>query len=1040
MSNDLHNQIRSTIRRALYSTLGIPMLALPVAMAQQATNQTAAATGGAPVKMEKTVVTGSLIPTAETVGPAPVDIVGAERIQQVGSQDVLATLKALNPGFAGNVNVGQTVNNGGFGEANVAIRNLSTLVLLNGRRLGNSAFSNGALVDVNTIPLSMIERIEVLKDGASALYGSEAVGGVVNIITKKNYTGAEISGRVGFPTQKTSNDLLEYRTSIVAGTSTEQSWITAGAQYYHFDPLLTKDRALASLGNAERAAMNLQAASYISPSFPGKVQARSGNGTRYLLANSPFLIGLKGYNPNLLGGPPDGSGKYNTPGSPPVFPGQTFSGPTAVDDYDTYAIAHGYVDPTGNGLGPYIRTSGAGAPSPLGSAQLNTTLFGTHSILSQDRRQIFGSGEHDLYGKQVQLFGQFLYSNNESVGALAPAPVISLGPFDSNINVPSNNVYNPFGINLGPDGSATPRIRSRFIQSGNRIFDALTDYYHIVAGLKGEFESGYTYNAAYTYDRYDQTQFTRNAVNGAALDLALQPNVDPALATAGFSRLRGPTGNFVPMYNIFFTPTEPFPTRTGPNSQTTIDAIKTTLFQSGQSEEWDMDGSITGEPFELPAGKLAFAIGGGFQSASLRIDFDGLTQIGKVPGLNAQNPTSGRRDAWSGFVEVKIPVISPDMNIPVFHSVEISAAGRYETFEPGGSSKVPKVLVRWQPLDEQVTLRGSYSQSFIAPTTFQLFGGSAQNNPFLSVADGTFQETTVNASTRTLKPVDAENYGGGVVFSPKCVKGLTLSADYYHIKTKHDIFRLSEQSMVNNLETNGVNSIYAPNFRFDDGSQLTTAAPNQITSGNWGSLVVPLANGAEQETYGLDLAASYQLATETAGKFTFYGNANYLLSYKYADPTIGGPFHYEGQYTDRINGIGGGQGLLPDYIINTGVTWEYPVRQDNLAVTINATYIPETDDPGTLHPAVGGTSNDFTSDGSLWKIDPWFKIDLQLAYEFGKNKTERDWYDGTTIRIGVSNITDEKPPIIASSFEDNTDKSSYDLLGRFVYFELAKKF
>src|SRR6266480_4086162 len=140
MSNDLHNQIRSTIRRALYCTLGIPMLALPVALAQQATNQTAAATGEKPLKMEKTVVTGSLIPTAETVGPAPVDIVSAEKIQQVGSQDVLATLKALNPGFAGNGNVGQTINNGGFGEANVLLRNLSTLVLVNGRRLGNSAF------------------------------------------------------------------------------------------------------------------------------------------------------------------------------------------------------------------------------------------------------------------------------------------------------------------------------------------------------------------------------------------------------------------------------------------------------------------------------------------------------------------------------------------------------------------------------------------------------------------------------------------------------------------------------------------------------------------------------------------------------------------------------------------------------------------------------------------------------------------------------------------------------------------------------------
>src|SRR5436309_8374815 len=104
MSNDLHNQIRSTIRRALYSTLGIPMLALPVAMAQQATNQTAAATGERPVKMEKSVVTGSLIPTAETVGPTPVQSVSVEDIQRAGTSDVMATLRKLSPGFQGGGN------------------------------------------------------------------------------------------------------------------------------------------------------------------------------------------------------------------------------------------------------------------------------------------------------------------------------------------------------------------------------------------------------------------------------------------------------------------------------------------------------------------------------------------------------------------------------------------------------------------------------------------------------------------------------------------------------------------------------------------------------------------------------------------------------------------------------------------------------------------------------------------------------------------------------------------------------------------------
>ena len=171
MSNDLHNQIRSTIRRALYGTLGIPMLALPVAMAQQATNQTAAATGERPVKMEKSVVTGSLIPTAETVGPAPVQTLSNEAITQAGSADALLTLKKLVPSFTGGGNYLGSVNNNvnigaGFqaftGESYVSLRNLSTLVLIDGQRVVSTALSGGQAIDLNSIPLAMIERIEAL--------------------------------------------------------------------------------------------------------------------------------------------------------------------------------------------------------------------------------------------------------------------------------------------------------------------------------------------------------------------------------------------------------------------------------------------------------------------------------------------------------------------------------------------------------------------------------------------------------------------------------------------------------------------------------------------------------------------------------------------------------------------------------------------------------------------------------------------------------------------------------------------------------------
>jgi len=168
------------------------------------------------------------------------------------------------------------------------------------------------------------------------------------------------------------------------------------------------------------------------------------------------------------------------------------------------------------------------------------------------------------------------------------------------------------------------------------------------------------------------------------------------------------------------------------------------------------------------------------------------------------------------------------------------------------------------------------------------------------------------------------------------------------------------------------------------------------------------------------------LETEKAGVFNFYGNANILFSYKYSDPVAGGPYDYAGLYSDLNNvGIGGEQGTLPDFQLNTGVSWDIC----NFTLNVNARYIPEVD---------VWFGSDFTVDGSPWTVDAWYAIDMQLAYEFRQNK--HDWLNGTRLAIGVNNLTDNEPPLIASSFEDNTDKSTYDIVGRFVYFEISKKF
>ena len=981
----------------------VTVLALAGAARAQDTNAPTEQNTSAPTELKRVVVTGSLIPTAETVGPAPVETISAAEIEKVGAQDVLQLVKRLSPAFQGNGNTGQEVNNGGFGESYVSIRNLPTLVLLNGRRLGNSSFSNGGLVDLNTIPLAAIERVEVLKDGASALYGSEAEGGVVNIITKKEFSDVEFGGRYGAATGQ--GKFTEQRVSAVMGSTTEHSSLMVAAQYYHRDALQTSDRNIASMSADELAANNVDpyGVSYMSPSFPGKVQDSTG---AYILKSSPLLAPFGLYDPNAPKSPPripNGSGGY-----------KVFSGPTAVSDYRN--------DPSWGSPAnsPYV-------PDP--GVILNTTTLGTDTIQSQDRKNVFVSGTHELFGKQMELFSDFLYANIDSEGRLAPSPVVGLGAMQDNINIPANNIYNPFGIALGPDAGSGglppggPRVRSRFWDSGNRLFDSQTDYYHLVGGLKGEFDNGWGYNAAYNYNCYDQIEYTRNAINGAALGLALQPSANSNNAALGLSKLAGANGQPVPMYNLFSIP--------GQNSAATLDAIRTTLFQSGKSQEWDAIGTINGTPLDLPGGKLGVAGGGGFTSESLMVDYDGLTRIGEVPGLNAAQPTSGRRDSWAAFAETRIPITSPDLNLPLLRSLEFTVAGRYETFDPGGDKLVPKLGLRWQPFDEQVTIRASMAKSFVAPTTYELFGGNAASVPALYVpttpgAGASYsglQENENLTSNAGLKPATARSWGAGIVFTPKAVKGLTVSLDYYHIKTRNDIFRVPDQSMVDDINAKGVNSVWAPYFTKADGSKITTADPNQANDAEWGVLNDPLQNGASIETDGLDLSGVYQFEPENAGRFTLFANANILLHYDYSDP-VAGLFHYAGMYSDPNAGDPGGQGTLPDWQLNMGLTWDFR----NFTYSVDARYIPST-------RAASGQY--YTINGDGWRVNDWYSIDMQLAYEF---KSPGKWYHQTRFTVGCDNVTDNDPPLIAGAFEDNTDKSAYDIIGRFVYVEISKKF
>ncbi len=941
-----------------------PAIIITALLASVATLTTTPALGqdtNAPSRLKPTVVTGSYIPTAETVGPSPVDVVGRQEMEKVGTSDVLQTLRTFSAAFSGNGNIGQALNNGGYGEAYLAIRNLPTLVLLDGKRLAISPFSTFTQTfspDVNMIPVSFIDRIEVLKDGASTVYGSDAIGGVINIITKKRpEQGREdlfspwwgdIDAHYGFGMDHGTYN--EYRFSGDIGFDKGPTRLLVGAQYYYSDPIFAKDRPIASMSAQQLAAAGLNAIS-------------------------------------------------STPAS--------------------------------QALG--------------GTGILNTTLLNPISLQRQDRKSAFGNIEQDIFGDKLTVYGQVLYTDTDSRGQLAPAPIPLLSLY--NLTVPSNNPANPFGITFGSGTNATenPRVRSRLIETGNRTFESISSLWHFLAGAKGNlWDNKLTYdvNAAYSQTVSEQRQ---NSASSILLNEAMSPSAgNPNISLLG-----------TPIYNIFALP--------GVNDPATVNAIKAADSQTGFSDLFEALGVVTINVFDLPGGPFTLAPGAQFVHEKLVTGAGALLASGNLIGLNALPPFAGGiREREAGFIQAKIPVTSPDMHIPGFYSFEIGAEGRYETidshFTAGGGNNssdtaVPKVTARWQPIDEQLTIRGTYSQGFVVPQLTQLFGPPLNSNPYVvAPSDNTdltpiAQQQNVNyIANPDLPPVTAETMTAGAVFSPKFAKGLTVSIDFYHIESGYN-FLPSASRMVADLNARGAGSVYANNpalhgtpvYLDADGNPFipTPGDPSTfITAANFGTLNIPTLPGGSIRTEGIDLGLNYRYEFSDWHMITLFGNANILLDYQ-VRLGAGTPWlAYNGEYTDS-QAVAAPQGMIPDYNFTVGLTYSF--LNKHVDYTIIGHYLPSVTDLGDLHPSVGSPANDFTANGRPWHVDDYYRIDMQLAYNFF-SRDHNKWWDNLRVAVGVNNVTDQKPNLIASSSEDNTDKGSYDIIGRLMYFEISKKF
>jgi iron complex outermembrane receptor protein len=988
------------LRAALVAAAGLPFLVTTSAFAQ-----------GTEATTERVTVTGSYIPTAEEVTASPLDTVTSADVARSGQQDVLSTLQTRNPDFVGAGNLGNTNANiaagSTLGGSVIQIRGLPTLVLFENRRIADSAaISIGSqFTDVNLFPAALISKIEVLKDGASALYGSDAIGGVVNIFLKDDFRGAELGFRYGTAVEEA---VAERRGYAIAGVGNDTTQVMVGMQYYEIDPLFERQREFSKLDGG------------VTTTFGGVGRDNQGGGTKFYLMN-----GTDPRNYSAIG--------INSPFQVGVLPGSVPLPPPAGANPGQYALI------------PQAYTQ---VPqSTITSFDLSTK---PNSTLDQQRTNINASMSHQIFGKQLELFGNMMYANNHSESFLNAQPlsngtgVIILGSFrvdpNTGLIVAENRgpaaQWNPFMESI--DGnSLSGRYRlfaNNRYQTNPRIFTQTANFYRFLGGLRSQITPDWMFETAAFYSRYDIEYINRNLVNANVLNAMI----------AG----KDLQGNDIPALDFFARQ----PVGTAPNqvSQEQFDTIFGSNFRTLDSFQRVFDAKLVGFPFSLPAGKVGITLGGEYRVEGFKVADSPEIFVGSVP----IGQIDVKRDITSFFTEIQIPIVSSAMHVPGIYNLELDLAGRYDHYEGvSEDAKVPKVGLRYQPIPD-LTLRSTFSNSFVAPNLFQT-NGPASTGFTTTISFPGFgpqdQAQVKSGANPDLVPSTAQSITAGLVYSPKFVPGLTLSADYFRTLQQLIVSTLGSSLILNSVEQLGTGSPYANlvafnNFPGQPGAHGVTG-PGQL-HGNLASVFVLDVNqniGAIS-IEGWDLSARYNMDLRTWGQLELGINA--VVFTRYDQKTLPTSHYFNLQGLDFPEG----GGAAPDYKL----TFLLEYRLGGLTYSANANYIPE------LRNAIGhDVENEDQS--TFDPIDDYFSVNMRLSYEFGKGYVEptapvteskdgkntvpgaatTSWYtrllNGTTLAVGCNNIFDADPPFVNGA-NSATDLSLYDGFGRFVYFEISKKF
>ena len=980
-----------------------------------------------PVDLEEVTVVGTHIAGSKAAGALPVTVMSSDQIQATGAvsgEDLLRTVPSMgNVTF--NPTNGQQTNNSARGDiSSIDLRGAGigdTLVLLNGRRMvayPTSQSKGGVpLISYNAeaLPVASLDRLEVLHDGAGAIYGSDAVAGVVNAVTRTDFNGLKIDDEYG---GAQDTHLRQNSTQMLVGSDFAQG---AGNITLSLD--LTQRTAELSGDEPYTATQDLRPLFAGDPGYSTSA-APDGRGNQ---SSWPALVAL-----GLKGPIKQGTTSITTAAGSFHIQPNTLTGCLAQ-------LGNGLC--IGSGSVPY---TGVASALRYDAAQ-NDSLTDSPAV----HREVGELNGHYDLSSGVTVYSELDYYHASSYGLTTQGT--SLVP----IGVPASSYYNPFGPVVFANGTLNPNrlpnltnvpatgipltfATYRFNDLGPDPVNVNSYQDRFLVGARGTL-GRFNWDSALLYGEAQATDIS-GSINSEALARQLALSTPDAYDPFNGSCLNGAGGGDCT-----------------PSSQAALKAIEMSLKRVSRSTLTHADFKLTRpDLLTLPAGGLGIATGVEARrethedirapavngSEPFTDPVTGLVSASSATGVNVTPSTSGSRNVYSAYLELAVPVIAADMDIPLVKAVNLQVAGRYEDYSDFGSVAKPKVALAWDVVDS-VRLRGSYQQGYKAPnleTTapFTFARAQAVTDYYRCQADLlTHRIATFSACTDTvtvaynesgnpnLKPETSTSYSFGVVFQPNFLPegfgDLTLTADRWQLKQFAivgvvGVQNLSVQDYLNRVQGgSGAASVIRAAPTADDiaafaGSGLAPAGViTQIND--------QFENLQPQSIAGIDYGIAWRKSTLHLGKFGVNVDATTLDKF-YQPPSLAVQSLFAARTAGLINAAtplaNPGNQLEdlgnPRVKATTALTWELAPVQVGASVV----YTGKTKD-----------TNFLSTSGVPWPVASMTVVNLYGQYTFSKVFHAQDVW----LRLGARNLFNRSPPLES----DGYNGALYVPYGRYLY-------